>query len=184
MHFKGIYYGITVLQSLIITAFLTASINADQDLMRDAQSKFQDHIGQKTNIQTANLQIFISSSMSPSLIKQYAIEATKYNATLILRGLPNNSFKSLTKLVRTISLNHRESLSQIQIDDAAFAKFNITFVPSIVLSKNSDQSLPWKEDLIYDKVIGNIGIKKALELIVDDGDLSLEAQELLIAQNQ
>ena len=169
------YYYIIIL--LIIT---TIHISVHANLIQDIPNKFQ--VLQTANNQLehyrANLQIFISTSMPPILIKQYAKEAVLYNATLMIRGLPNNSFTSLTKLVRSISPSN-DPIAQIQIDDEAFVKFDITKVPTIILSKNTDESTPLKEDIIYDKVVGNIGIKKALEIIADNGDLALDATNLL-----
>jgi len=123
------------------------------------------------------LQIFVSSSMSKQLLKAYAKEASRYNGALVFRGLPSGSFRELTDLVMEISDDNYPAA--MQIDDEAFSNFNIQNMPAIVLSKHaamfSDQSLPNK----FDKVAGNITIKAALEIFARDGDLSLQAKELL-----
>ena len=123
------------------------------------------------------LQIFVSSSMSKQLLKAYAKEASRYNGVLVFRGLPSGSFRELTDLVMEIS--DEQYPAAIQIDDEAFSNFNIQNVPAIVLSKPaamfSEQSMPGK----FDKVAGNITIKGALEIFTREGDLSLQAKELL-----
>lgn len=124
-----------------------------------------------------SLQIFVSSSMSKHLLKAYAKEASRYKGVLVFRGLPSSSFRKLTDLVMDIS--DEQYPAAMQIDDEAFANFDINTVPAIVLSKPaamfSEQSMPSK----FDKIAGNITIQAALEIFARDGDLSLQAKELL-----
>lgn len=128
----------------------------------------------------AKLQIFVSSSMPKTLLQNYAKEATLYDAVLVFRGLPEGSFRALSDLVMSIS-DDSGSSAAMQIDDEAFAKYKVTTVPTIILSKesafldfDSDKARP-----IYDKVQGNIAIKYALELFADSGELRKEAQGAL-----
>lgn len=112
------------------------------------------------------LRIFVSSSMSKVLLRQYAKEAKQYEGVLVLRGLPRGSIHKLTDLVMAISTDHS---APIQIDDEAFSSFNVTAVPAIVISQASK----------YDKITGSITIKSALQTFVKSGDLSNEARRLL-----
>lgn len=128
----------------------------------------------------AKLQIFVSSSMPKTLLQNYAKEATLYDAVLVFRGLPEGSFRALSDLIMSIS-DDSGSSAAMQIDDEAFAKYKVTTVPTIILSKesafldfDSDKARP-----IYDKVQGNIAIKYALELFADSGELRKEAQGAL-----
>ncbi len=128
------------------------------------------------------LRVFVSSSMPAALLKSYAREAKNYNATLVFKGLPNDSFNELSKLIISMKSEDTrdEELGSIQIDDEAFDRFNITSVPSVVLSDESECSeMSAHCKLIYDKVDGAIYIKSALEKFVSEGDTSEAATKIL-----
>ena len=121
--------------------------------------------------------IFVSSSMSMNLLKSYAKSAKKYNAILVFQGLPDGSWRKLSDLVSEISGNDNEAVA-MQIDDEAFKQFNITSVPSFVLAK--EEIFSENPKVTFDKVTGSIGIRKALELFADGGQLADIAREKLI----
>ncbi|WP_341761827.1 type-F conjugative transfer system pilin assembly protein TrbC [Candidatus Tisiphia endosymbiont of Thecophora atra] len=134
----------------------------------------------KELINPAVLKIFISSGMPSNLLKTYHQQAVKYGGTLVFKGLPNGSFKELSKLVMSISENGE--VGSMQIDDEAFDQFGINVVPAILLVKQEgylDGCFGKSCKVTYDKITGSIGIKAALEKFVINGDLSQEAQELL-----
>ena len=125
-----------------------------------------------------SLRIFVSSSMSMNLLKSYATSAKKYNAILVLQGLPDGSWRKLSDLVSEISGNDNNAIA-MQIDDESFKQFGITNVPSFVLAKEEDV-FSENPKVTFDKVTGSIGIKKALELFKDHGELAEIAQDRLI----
>ena len=123
-----------------------------------------------------NLQIFVSRSMSLPLLKSYARSAEKYNAVLTFRGLPKGQmqFQKLAELVRDI--NGEDGKCAMNIDDESFAVYGIDTVPAIVLSENLGASnLLEKKAPLYDKVVGSVKLKYALELFAKEGVLSEEA---------
>ena len=124
------------------------------------------------------LQIFVSHSMPISLLKRYAREAIKYKGVLVLRGLPVGSFHRLAKLVSDISGDNAEGIA-MQIDDEAFKAFNIKIVPTIVLSRSASIFSEQVKGGSFDKIVGNVTIKYALELFAKEGDLKANALELL-----
>ena len=132
------------------------------------------------------LRVFVSSSMSNELLKKYINEAKYYKAILVFNGLPNGSWRELSEIVTKITDESDEVA--IQIDDEAFSRFGIVSVPSFVLS--ADDREEWQTQLhgneggrssrnTYDKLVGNISIRGALEVISKEGELSGIAQELL-----
>ena len=128
------------------------------------------------------LKVFISSSMSPELLKTYVKEVRRYGGVLVFNGLPDNSWVKLNKTVTEI-VGDEEGVG-IQIDPEEFDRFNIKTVPAFVLIKEADLITGTSEELvedkiIYDKVTGNIGIEAALRLFAEKGELSLEAQAKL-----
>ncbi|BBB57779.1 type-F conjugative transfer system pilin assembly protein TrbC (plasmid) [Candidatus Megaera polyxenophila] len=124
------------------------------------------------------LQIFVSHSMPISLLKRYAREAIKYKGVLVLRGLPAGSFHKLSKLVSDISGDDAEGIA-MQIDDEAFKAFDVKSVPTIVLSKQASIFSEQVKGGSFDKIVGNVTIKYALELFAKEGDLKANALELL-----
>jgi type-F conjugative transfer system pilin assembly protein TrbC len=136
-----------------------------------------DYRDQAMKKKPGGLMIFVSNSMSISLLKSYAKETEKYGGVLVFKGLPNGSFKALAKLVAAIQ--DKEGDCPMQIDDEAFELYGINQVPAIVLSK-ADDCLPWQTcKLSYDKITGNVGIRFALEKFKEEGELNYLAEELL-----
>ena len=128
------------------------------------------------------LKVFISSSMSPELLKTYVRQAKRYGGVLVFNGLPGNSWVKLNKTVTEI-VGNEEGVG-IQIDPEEFDRFNIKTVPAFVLIKEADlitdiSEEPAEDKVIYDKVTGNIGIETALRLFAEKGELGLEAQAKL-----
>jgi len=128
----------------------------------------------------AGVKIFVSSSMGKSLLKTYLMQAKAYKATLVFNGLPGGSWRKLSELVYEITGGDEEAVA-MQIDDLAFAEYDITSVPAIVLQKEVSVFEQDGSDAtpVFDKVTGNIGVKRALELMVEKGELSTLAAQVL-----
>ncbi len=105
--------------------------------------------------------IFVSLSMPKSLLEQYDKQAKQIGAKLVIRGFKNNSFKETIQYTQKIAM---------EVDPMAFRKFSVTSVPSFVLSDNSK----------FDKIIGNVSIKYALEQFEAKGDLKQKAKKYLM----
>lgn len=154
--------------------------------LEKGKENLQGHF-QAAEEQTVSLKLFVSSGMNKSLLKYYAQEAACYGAVMIFKGLPNNSWRQMAQLVNELS-NEGELALAVQIDDPAFAKYNISFVPQLVFEKQEEE---WGEDrpnmstslsgaeMTFDQVGGNIGIKRALELIVEEGSIKEQAASIL-----
>ena len=132
--------------------------------------------------QFSGLYIFVSQSMPQALLKNYLHEANKYGGVLVLKGLPQGSFKELAKFVTDLtgtSDNAHDIEANIQIDDEAYDKFNVVVVPTIVLSLSSDYHPLESTDFKFDKMVGNVGVKYSLEEFSNSGELKEEARRLL-----
>ena len=143
-------------------------------------SKLRDNTGRGR--QFSGLYIFVSQSMPQALLKNYLHEANKYGGVLVLKGLPQGSFKELAKFVTDItgtSDNAHDIEANIQIDDEAYDKFNVVVVPTIVLSLSSDYHPLESTDFKFDKMVGNVGVKYSLEEFSNSGELKEEARRLL-----
>lgn len=153
---------------------LQSIIRKFKELKKDSGEEWQPAALSESAVK---LQIFVSSSMPLNLLRTYYKKAINYGGVLVFKGLPGGSFKALTKLVMQISSG--EDVGAMQIDDEAFEKFGISSVPTIVLSQESNCLFNQNCRLIYDKIIGNIGIRGALEKFAESGDLAKEARGLL-----
>ena len=146
----------------IFILFLSFSASAMQaDVMEQILSGYdqiKDHAC--PNNKKDGLRIFVSLSMPKSLLEQYDSMARKIGAKLVMRGFKNNSFKETIKYTQKIA---------IEVDPVAFKKFDVTAVPSFVLS-NGDK---------FDKLVGNVSINYALTKFKDEGGLKGKAAEYL-----
>ena len=131
------------------------------------------------------LKIFVSSSMGKELLKNYLNQAKRYKATLVFNGLPGGSWRKLSELVYEVTGGEEEGVS-MQIDDLAFVEYGITSVPSFVLAKEKGVFEERGDDEFehpsFDKVMGNIGIRRALEEMREKGELSMLAAKILEEQ--
>jgi type-F conjugative transfer system pilin assembly protein TrbC len=134
--------------------------------------------------QESELYVFVSTSMPKPLLKTYASEAKKYGGVLVFKGLPSGSFKELAVLVAELTIDPvgtkdaNNSLG-LQIDDEAFDRFEVSAVPTIILSTTSEYQPHKTTQVIYDKITGNVGIKYALEQFSSSGVLAIDATERL-----
>lgn len=129
------------------------------------------------------LRVFVSSSMGVELLKHYVAQARRYKAILVFNGLPDGSWRKLSDLIYEIT---EGKVASIQLDDTAFTKYSIKSVPAFVLSREESVFNEIDIDDVnannqnrFDKVVGNIGIRRALEEIAAKGDLAYEAGKLL-----
>jgi len=133
---------------------------------------------------SAELRVFVSSSMSLQTLKSYYRNCARYNGIMVFKGLPDGSFQKLYKLIGQITGSNNSNKPEValQMDDEVFARFGVNHVPAIVLSKESNCLFKQSCQIVFDKVTGNIGIKRALEEFASSGDLQPEAQRLLKAE--
>jgi len=123
------------------------------------------------------LQIFVSSSMPKSLLRDYAKEASIFGGVLVFRGLPKGSMIKLTELVRDIS--DEDYPAAMQIDDESFAMYGVDSVPAIILSQNEGFGQVERQIPKHDKIYGNVPIRYALESFAKSGNLADKAAQIL-----
>ena len=153
------------------------SDSSTEMVWKSLKEKFEE---QEVSRRSSGLYVFVSTSMSKQLLKNYLAEATKYGGTLVFKGLPNGSFKELIKVVTELVGENNDKLSpNLQVDDEAFDMYGVISVPTIVLSKMDEYHPNQNNKVIYDKIVGNVGIKYGLEKFSESGELQKEALEYL-----
>jgi type-F conjugative transfer system pilin assembly protein TrbC len=149
------------------------------------QTGLDELLPRKMGYSEYELKIFVSSSMGKELLKNYLSQAKRYKATLVFNGLPGGSWRKLSELVYEVTGGDEEGVS-MQIDDLAFVEYGINSVPAFVLAKEKGVFEERGDDEFerpsFDKVTGNIGIRRALEEIVAKGELSMLAAKILEEQ--
>lgn len=132
-----------------------------------------------------NVLIFISFSMPLGSLQQWAAQAQKIHAPLIIRGLINDSFPETQKVVKQMSVSGHAG---VVIDPRLFREYHITQVPAVVVRKTENitcfpnQSCWHSEN--YDVVSGDVGLENALHTIANNGDSTAEiVRQQLIARS-
>ncbi len=122
----------------------------------------------------SDLIVFVSFSMPDDLLIQYSKQAKEAGATLVLRGLYQDS---LTKTqVKAAPLN--PDMAGYEINPWLFRKFKVTQVPSIVLVDSRVTKV--LEDGCampgaYVKVDGDVSIREALSLMRWQGEKNMSS---------
>jgi len=116
-----------------------------------------------------DLIVFVSFSMPDDILASYSEQAKEAGATLVLRGLVENSITKTQR--RAIPLN--KQLAAWDVNPGLFRKFDIKRVPAIVLADSKegqtieDGCAPPSASL---QVEGAVSIKQALLLMRQRGD--------------
>lgn len=113
--------------------------------------------------------VFVSFSLGETAIQQYAREAKKTGASLVLRGLVNNSMKATLSRLQPIV---QETQASFLIDPMAFRKFGIEKVPAVVVTTGNESSA-------FDVVYGLTTLGYALQSIAQKGEAASTAQKAL-----
>jgi conjugal transfer pilus assembly protein TrbC len=111
--------------------------------------------------------VFISFSMPEATLRRLVSQATSAQASLVIRGLVNNSLKeTVAKAQRLIG----ERKVSFQIDPLAFDRFGVTKAPSFVLlrrgaeARSCDAGSCFAADA-YVMASGDVSIRYALEFL-------------------
>lgn len=111
------------------------------------------------NLNAVEKRLFVSFSMSETLLSQSFEQAEHLHVTVVFNGLIDNSMpKTASKLSR---LTEQYPELSIQIDPVAFEDFGIDAVPALVVSQGQ----------VFDVVRGNLALSDALALIHERGEL-------------
>lgn len=109
-----------------------------------------------------DLMIFVSLTMPDGMLEQYAAQAKRFNATLVLRGFVDDKLSSTRETLARLN----RSGAQWDISPEPFKTFKIDKVPAIVLSTATDSSI--MEDgcahpEAYTAIFGDLPVIDALD---------------------
>ena len=110
----------------------------------------------------ADLMIFVSLSMPDLMLEQYAAQAKRFNAVLMLRGFVNDKMSD----TRTTLSRINKSGAQWEISPEPFKQFKIDKVPAIVLATTESGSITedgCAKPETYTAIFGDISVSDALD---------------------
>ena len=131
---------------------------------------------------TAEILIFASLSMPAASWRQWAGDAARIGAPLVLRGVGEGGLRETVKQIGSRLGGHDAGVA---IDPRLFRLFGVTRVPAVVVVPGGvppctspgcadDPASP------HDRVTGNIGLSAALEGIADEGDAGRRVARALL----
>ncbi len=126
---------------------------------------------------TAEVLIFTSLSVPAASWRQWAREAAKTGAPLVLRGVGENGLPAAAK---EIGARLGGAAAGVAIDPRLFRLFGVTRVPAVVVVPGGVppcESRGCAEDPAppHDRVTGNIGLVAALEAVAGEGEVARAA---------
>lgn len=133
-----------------------------------------------------NIYIFISFSMPKGSVQQWAAQAQKIHAPLIIQGLVEDSFMKTQHAVADLA---KDGQGGVVLDPRLFRQYHITQVPAVVVV-HPTMSTPclgnqscWHPET-DDVVLGDVGLENALQTMVDRGDNAEVARQFLLEERR
>ncbi len=112
-------------------------------------------------LETPSVYLFTSWTIPEETWIQLSHDLNQIGGTLVIRGIPKNSFSEFTK--RVLELKKRGFEAAIQIDPGLFLKYQIDKVPALVVADTN----------AFDKLSGNVSLSFALEQMAEKGETKL-----------
>lgn len=164
---------------LILCLLGSREIYANELKHNGIEALLDNNVTQKIFVAEENVHfyMFASLGLSDNLLKQMFEYARLYKGTIVLRGIEDNSFIKTSDHIQRVA--KEGEAAAIIIDPTLFKEFQITKVPSYVLTKSQKCPVGVSCKKNYDRIIGNITPKYALEKFSEKGDLFNEARIIL-----
>ena len=123
---------------------------------------------------TAEILVFTSLSVPAASWRQWARDAARFGAPLVLRGVVEGSLRATVKRIGDRLGGHDAGVA---IDPRLFRLFGIERVPAVVVVPGgvpACRSRGCADDPAppHDRVTGNIGLAAALEAVADEGSVA------------
>lgn len=133
-----------------------------------------------------NVYIFISFSMPKESLQQWAAQAQKIHAPLIIQGLVEDSFAKTQHAVADLA---KEGEGGVVLDPRLFRQYHITQVPAVVVVHPTISTPCLRNQSCWhpetdDVVLGDVGLESALQTVVDRGDNTEVAQRFLAEERR
>jgi type-F conjugative transfer system pilin assembly protein TrbC len=133
----------------------------------------------------ADLMIFVSLSMPEQMLQQYAVQAKRFGAVLMMRGFVNDKLSETREVLARLN----KSGAQWEISPEPFVHFKIEKVPAIVMATAESASITedgCAKPETYTTVFGDLSVASALDKIAVRGQKTISdmAKAKLLADKQ
>lgn len=172
---KGVVSGGGVQKQLNANASSTGSVanlNRDsltsaataEDFSRLARSGSPQPQAVEQQKKRADLMIFVSMSMPEEMLANYAAQAKRFNAVVMMRGFVNDKLSTTRQVLSRLN----KSGAQWEVSPEPFTHFKIDKVPAIVMASAESASITEEgcaKPESYTAVFGDITVLDALDKI-------------------
>lgn len=119
--------------------------------------------------------IAVSLSMPQASLRELARDANRAGATLVIRGLVDNSFAKTRSALKAVFVEGEEA--GLVIDPRVFQQFHIDRVPAVIVAQEPVQPCEnglecERPEVPFDVVRGNISLEQSLKLLASRGEAS------------
>jgi conjugal transfer pilus assembly protein TrbC len=115
--------------------------------------------------------VAVSLSMPPGALREFARDAHRAGARVVIRGLVDGSFKAT--MVRIRQVFDDRSAGGVAIDPQVFKAFDVTAVPTVIAARARVEPCGTLGCIpaapAFDKISGNISLDAALKALEDEG---------------
>jgi len=115
---------------------------------------------------------FVSFSMPTESLIEISKSMQKVGGSLIIRGLPKDSFKELA--AKLVEMRNKRAYAPVLVDPKAFKTYQIEHVPTFVVFDSEH----------YDKISGNVSLDHVLTRFVNEGDAGVVSRDILLGEGQ
>lgn len=151
------------------------------EIIKKSQSIMEEALGTSNNVSKytsvssyTDFLIFTSFSIGEKNLESLIKLASEYNGAVILRGFKNGSVQDTAAFISNIS----SAKEGVLIDPNLFKEYQITKVPTFILTKPCEGVIDGSNcKVIYDKLVGNVSPRYALERFAARGELLADAKE-------
>ena len=176
-----------------------------EQAMGDAQHSLLSHVTQQVNryknearkMNTSSLKMiphsegvtadsnvfaFTSLSVPKQMFNQLAVQATKYQIPLYIRGFLKSGMRATVTEIshRLMKQDHKALLGGVAIDPRRFKQFGITHVPAFVVVRkgaclDTKKACPEKD---FDVLTGSVSLSNALDLLAKQGRFKKQLKQV------
>ncbi|WP_296222020.1 type-F conjugative transfer system pilin assembly protein TrbC [uncultured Sphingomonas sp.] len=136
------------------------------EMIQAASSNMRDNRGT-----APQFMVFVSTSMPEQALKQIIAETSAAGGVVVFRGFPGNSGKAFIAAISKV-VDKQQQFASIGIDPRLFRAFNVTAVPTYVVSSTDftpcDGLTCVSEPPPFDRMVGNVTVRYALETFAQD----------------
>ena len=119
----------------------------------------------------SGVKLFVSFSMPDQAIQDCMYTAKTIQASILIRGLVDNSFKK-TALKLTQLITDKDKMTGVALDPTSFKQYGVNKVPAVVVYKD-DQ---------FDVLYGAVSVEFALKKIAAEQDAVSEVANQILSR--